>query len=312
MLNPLFSEISNSKSVLLAGAGGGFDFVSGIPIYLYLRKMGIEITLANLSFTQLPFSEAQEVFPGTYHITENCTDLPYFPEKYVLEWLQARGENPSVYALSNDMGVQPLRRAYAHIQSRHAIDTLILVDGGTDSLMFGDESKVGTIVEDACSIVAANQLPIANSYLLAIGFGVEHELNHHACLENIAALTQTDEYLGAFSLTKAMPEGQAYLELVQYLNEKMRLHESIVTNSIASAMQGGFGDLPPTRRSKSSTQFISPLMNLYWSFRLQGLAARIQFAQLIEDTTTMHEVAKIFQKYRAMNTRRAHQTIPLL
>jgi len=30
---PIFEELKESKSILLAGAGGGFDIFSGIPLY---------------------------------------------------------------------------------------------------------------------------------------------------------------------------------------------------------------------------------------------------------------------------------------
>lgn len=311
MQAPFIQEISKARTILIAGAGGGFDIVSGIPLYLYLRSLGKQVVLANLSFTALPFSESEEVFSGTYHVTEASADLPYFPEKYIFDWLRTRKEAPDVYAFSNRMGVVPLSQAYSYIVERHDIDTLVLVDGGTDSLMFGDEPKVGTIVEDACSIVAAGKTSVTNCFLAAIGFGVEHDLNHHACLENISALIKDNQYLGALSLTSEMTEGQAYLELVDYLNTRMTLHESIVTNSIASAIRGEFGDFHPTRRTKGSVQFISPLMSLFWFFRLGGVASRIRFSSSIEDTTTMDEVAKAFQMYRIMNTRRAHGDIPL-
>lgn len=311
MQTPFVQELSKSRSVLIAGAGGGFDVVSGIPLYLYLRSVGKKVVLANLSFTALPFSESEEVFSGTYRVTDASADLPYFPEKYILDWLRSRNEEPDIYALSNSMGVLPLSQAYAYIVEQHEIDTLVLVDGGTDSLMFGDEPKVGTIVEDACSIVAAGRTSVENRFLAAIGFGVEHDLNHHACLENISALIKDNQYLGALSLTSDMMEGRAYLELVDYLNTRMTLHESIVTNSIASAIRGEFGDFHPTRRTKNSVQFINPLMSLFWFFRLEGVSSRIRFSAKIQDTMTMDEVAKAFQMYRIMNTRRAHQNIPL-
>ncbi|MFO1251127.1 MAG: DUF1152 domain-containing protein [Inhella sp.] len=311
MQTPFFQACSEAQTILIAGAGGGFDVVSGIPLYLYFRSQGKQVVLANLSFTALPFADCEEVFPGTYRVTDTAAELPYFPERYILEWLRERGEAPSVYALSNQLGVQPLRAAYAHLLERHQVDTLVLVDGGTDSLMFGDEAKVGTIVEDACSIVAAARLPVPRRYLAAIGFGVEHQLNHHACLENIADLIKGDQYLGAQALTPALPEGRAFVELVEHLNQRMALHRSIVTNSIASAIQGEFGDIHFSARTQGSVQFVNPLMGLYWYFQLEGVATRIRFADEIERSTSMREVADVFQRYRILNSRRLPKAIPL-
>ena len=308
---PFFDEVAQAKSVLIAGAGGGFDIVSGIPLYFYLRRLGKKVVLANLSFTELSSSESREVYSGVYHVTEKSSDLHYFPEKYLLNWLRSKEEYPDIYAFSYDSGVLPLSRAYRYIAVQHNIDTIILVDGGTDSLMFGDETDVGTIVEDACSILAASKVPVERNFLTAIGFGVERNLTHHACLENISALIKNGDYLGALSLSKTMPEGKHYLELVEYLNDVMPLDHSIVTNSVASALLGEFGDFHPTRRTKGSIQFISPLMSILWFFQTKGISSQIRFSELIENTTTMYDAAEEVQRYRSENRSREYKKIPL-
>lgn len=306
---PFFDAMASARSVLIAGAGGGFDVVSGIPIYLYLRRLGKQVTLANLSFTELALTDCIEVSPGAFCVKSSSRGQPYFPEKFILEWLNAQGEFPDTYAFSNELGVAPLSAAYSSVIERHDVDTLLLVDGGTDSLMFGDESKVGTIVEDACSIIAATNCSVKNSFLAAIGFGVEHHLNHHACLENISALIKDGHYMGAQSLTSDMADGQSYLDLVDYLNEKMALRESIVANSIAGALRGEFGDFHATDRTEGSTQFVSALMGIFWFFRLAGVRSKIQFEKSVGTSQTMHEVAKVFQLYRATTQRRTHRSV---
>ncbi len=48
------------------------------------------------------------------------------------------------------------------------------VDGGTDSLMRGDESGLGDPIEDACSILAASKLrTLRHKFLISIGFGAD-------------------------------------------------------------------------------------------------------------------------------------------
>lgn len=310
---PFFEAIADAGTVLIAGAGGGFDIVSGIPLYLYLRRLGKQVILANLSFSELAFTDSEEICPGAFLVTAQSREVPYFPEKMIVEWLQARNEAPVMAGFSNKLGVQPLRHAYQTLIDRYQVDALVLVDGGTDSLMFGDEAGVATIVEDACSMLAASLTTVRNSYLLAIGFGVDffHDLNHHSCLENIATMIKDGQYLGAQALTNDSAEGQGFLELVAYLNQRMAFHESIVTNSIASAMQGEFGDHQVSRRTQGSALFINPLMSLGWYFRLGGLVARMQFADKIEASQTMKEVAQAVTVFRAIVTRRPNLPIPL-
>ena len=46
---PFFSELEPAKRVLVAGAGGGFDVLCGLPLYFALRAAGKTVHLANLS-----------------------------------------------------------------------------------------------------------------------------------------------------------------------------------------------------------------------------------------------------------------------
>lgn len=52
------TRLKSSRSVLIAGAGGGFDVFSGLPLYFFLRSLGKEVHLANLSWVQIPFYAA--------------------------------------------------------------------------------------------------------------------------------------------------------------------------------------------------------------------------------------------------------------
>ena len=311
MRTEFFRLLDSGNRFLVAGVGGSFDFVSGIPLFLHLRRAGKTVVLANLSFTDLGRSGAVEETEGAWRIGADGADLTYFPERHVREWLSSRGEDPVIYAFPSELGVQPLRRAYASVIARHGIDTIVLVDGGTDSLMRGDEARVGTIVEDACSLAAVAPLLPERSFLAAIGFGVEHDLNHHACLENIALLTAAGQFLGAESLTDTSDEGKAFLGLVDHLDRAMPDHRSIVVHSIAAAMRGSFGDVHATDRTAGTRQFVSPLMNVSWYFRLGGVADRILFREAIERTATMEEVAKAYRHFRLLVRPRPRDTIPL-
>jgi hypothetical protein len=53
------SALENSRRVLIAGAGGGFDVYAGLPIYERLRLLGKTVFLANLSFVSLGATSGQ-------------------------------------------------------------------------------------------------------------------------------------------------------------------------------------------------------------------------------------------------------------
>ena len=54
---PIFNRLAHSHRVLLAGCGGGYDVASAIPLWHYLRAQGKTVVFANLSFTQLDFTD---------------------------------------------------------------------------------------------------------------------------------------------------------------------------------------------------------------------------------------------------------------
>lgn len=313
---PFFKELAKGKRFLIAGAGGGYDITHGIPLYQYITKtLGKEAVLANFSFTELPRTSAEKVFDGVYKITKDCVALNYFPEKAICEWLWSElNIDASIYAFDYELGVQPLRQAYNYLIEKYQIDTLLLVDGGTDSIIFGDEQTMGTIVEDANSMIAAVKSNAENTYLAAIGFGIDHfhGVNHYSFLENVATLTKEGGYLGAFSLTSEMPEGAEYLSLTKYIHENTS-YPSIVNSSIASAMLGDFGNVHATKRTADSELFINPLMPFYWTFKLETITKHMQFYDLLENTQSIHDVKNAIQRHKVMREKniRYNRSIPL-
>lgn len=209
---PLFEELKDSKSILIAGAGGGFDIYNGIPLYFNLKKQGKKVILANFSFTWLVETTSEEVFPFCYKIKNEDKDLSsrnYFPESYLKKWMHLQGETVEIYAFERT-GVKPLTKVYQYLIKEHSIDTILLVDGGTDSLMFGDEDGLGTPQEDMCSMAAVHLTNIQKKYLVCIGFGIDHfhGVSHFRFLENVAEIAKDGGYLGLFQMTKEMEESK--------------------------------------------------------------------------------------------------------
>jgi hypothetical protein len=50
---PFFHALDGSRRVLISGCGGGFDVVSRLPLYAWVKAQGKDAFLANLSFSQL-------------------------------------------------------------------------------------------------------------------------------------------------------------------------------------------------------------------------------------------------------------------
>jgi hypothetical protein len=311
---PFLAELASAERVLLVGAGGGFDIFSALPLYFGLRRAGKEAFLANLTFTNLYGTHGEWLTRDAVEVTADAGgNVGYFPERYLAEWFRANGEEVPVYCLVRT-GARRLRAAYEAVIGRNDVDTVVLVDGGTDSLMRGDEYGLGTPCEDIISLAAAAELGVERKYLVCLGFGVDdfHGVCHAHVLEAVADLAQRGAYLGAFSLLREMPEVRQFRAASMYVFERMPDHVSIVTSSILSAIEGHFGNCHSTQRTAGSELFINPLMGLYWCFRLMPVAERVVYLDAMKRTETWAEVDRVvFQHLADRPEPRPPKTIPL-
>jgi hypothetical protein len=97
MLNlPFFGELDQARNVLLAGAGGGFDIFSGLPLYFGLKDAGKQVHLASLSFSFLPPPQVTKESRWSPSLLNATADTPaftdYFPEKFLSQWFRERGK----------------------------------------------------------------------------------------------------------------------------------------------------------------------------------------------------------------------------
>jgi hypothetical protein len=310
---PLFSMLAPARRVLIAGAGGGFDVYAGLPLGLALCNTGTEVYLANLSFTELELIDlaawAAENVAAVTPDTAGPDD--YFPERTLARWLAAHRLPSTVYAFPK-VGVQPLRTAYRHLIEHLGIDAVVLVDGGTDILLRGDEAGLGTPVEDITSLAAVAGLDIPVKLVTCLGFGIDayHGVNHSQVLENLAALDRDGGYLGALSIPAASQEAVLYRHAVADAQAATPLRPSIVNGQIAAATRGGFGDVQFTRRTSASTLFVNPLMAIYFTVDLDKLATRCLYLDLIEHTHGMRQVAARIEAFRNEITSRTPRAFP--
>lgn len=296
----LLDKLASCHNILLAGAGGGFDIFSGLPLYFYLRSQGKNVQLANLSFSDLSRARGYQLSEAALIINASAGGAPqYFPEKYLCEWFRHQGEQVEICCFHR-VGVQPLVQAYQALCAHWSIDAVVLVDGGTDSLMRGDEYDLATPQEDIASIAAVHALSLEHRYLACIGFGIDsfHGINHYQFLEAVAALGCTGDFLGLLPVLKEMPEAQKMREAYEFVQARMPQRPSIVTTSILSAIQGEYGDYHATHFTQGSTLWINPLMNVYWAFNLAAVAERCLYLPEVMHTQSYYELTLAIDSFR--------------
>jgi hypothetical protein len=300
LTSPFLQQLESARNVLIAGVGGGFDIFSGLPLYFGLQGDGKQVHLANLSFSHLPAEPEARLAPAVLTVTATTPRVTdYFPEKHLCQWFRGQGQDIAIYCFERT-GVQPLLEAYRALVAHLGVDTVILVDGGTDSLMRGDEHGLGTPQEDIASITAVHELDVARKLLVCLGFGIDHY--HGVChahfLEAVAELTRRGGYLGTVSLVADMAEVRRYREATETVFALMPHHVSIVSSSILSALAGLYGDYHATARTEGSQLWINPLMPIYWCFRLGPVAERILYRDAMLETRSYMDINDTINEFR--------------
>jgi hypothetical protein len=314
---PFYDEVEKAQNILIAGAGGGFDIFSGLPLYFGLKAQGKQVHLANLSFSFLPppqVTREERLSPSLLKVTADTPLLAeYFPELFLSQWFRGQGSETPIYCFERT-GVKPLLASYQALIEHLQVDTIILVDGGTDSLMRGDESGLGTPQEDSTSILAANELEVERKMLVCLGFGVDafHGVCHAHFLEAVAELSVNHGYLGMFSLLQEMQEVQLYKTATEHVFKSMPNDISIVTSSIIAAIDGHYGDYHSTPRTGNNKLWINPFMPVYWCFQLAPVAERILYREALKITETISDVHGVIKEFRnSCKTIRPRQDIPV-
>ncbi len=150
--------LSDGATVLIAGMGGGFDVFCGLPIYFELKRRGYTVHLANLSFSALKdYQDGEWLSPTLVGVGPGPTDLSgYHPERFLARWFRESQSDEVTLWCFDAAGTQPLVEDYRQLIQRLAIDSIVLIDGGVDSLSRGDEELCGTILEDYITLAAVS------------------------------------------------------------------------------------------------------------------------------------------------------------
>jgi hypothetical protein len=123
-------------------------------------------------------------------------------------------------------------------------------------------------------------------------------------------LASSGDFLGVAAVLANMPEGAEYLSAVDDANRRT-VHPSIVANSIASAVEGQYGDHHRTHRTAGSRLWINPLMPIYWAFELKAIARRNMYIDRLQETNTMVDVAVTIAAFRGEQEHRQWEDIPV-
>jgi hypothetical protein len=308
---PIAARLAGCRRVLLAGCGGGYDLLGAVPLIPALRARGIEVHLASLSFTYLnglDGARQDPAHPNLYEVAgAHATELKYCPEAWLARFLDERRGPGHVVHCFDKTGVVPLTGAYGALVERFAIDAIVLIDGGIDAVLRGDERSIGTPSEDLASLAAVADTDVPTKILACVGLGSEWRdgISHADALERIAVMTARGGFLGAAALVPGVPAVDLYRDALAYVfahqADQKRSHVHAVVDA---ACRGEFGDRGPH-------VWLSPLLSLFWFFDATAVIADHAFLPDLRGTETIWEVAARVEAARKRIEIRPRAAIPI-
>jgi hypothetical protein len=293
------------RTVLLCGCGGGFDFVHSMTLYPELRRLGKTVVIGSYSFGNPDkIAGAVSVFDQDGAVAKrvtaaNTADAHYGPEVHVCSYLDRVYPDTAphfVYAYyARAFTVPTLARLYRQFVEAHAIDAIVLVDGGSDSLMAGDEEGLGDPIEDAVSVAAVASLAgLRAKVLITVGLGTDrfNQVSDAATFRAVAELTRAGGFLGAVSLEPEAAGSNFYRDCLEHIYQRQGFR-SVLAGTIVSAIEGWFGRdaVPPVleQRVRPGELYLWPLMAVLWGFDVDAVAKRSRIVGWIRECRTVLE-----------------------
>jgi hypothetical protein len=344
------------KNVLMVGTGGGFDFVHSLLLVPELKRLGKSITMASYSFgqptqyageaTTLVWSDDKPVSGESADSVKKPLASPmivkrigdaskctaseqshYAPELHVVSFLDAQfpAEAPhSIYAhYARAWTINSLHKFYAHLVALHDIHAVIAFDGGTDSLVLGDEAGLGDPIEDAVTVGAFARLTnVKYKLLITVGFGCDrfNGVGDCASLRAVAELTAANAFLGSLSLHADAEPYIFYRNALDHIYSKQSFR-SVLAGATCAAVEGSaYGFAFPEElnsrmrggnRPAQSGLFVWPLMAMLFAFDIDKVAARSQVVRWLQDANTSMENMRLFARGREAVTIRPVEEFPL-
>jgi hypothetical protein len=276
-------------------------------LYPELKRLGKRIVIGSYSFgpPEGISGDAPIIFQEGYNIakkvTANSIPDPYYgPEVHICSFLDQKYPESAphfVYAYyARAFSVPRLRRLYQQFIAEHDIDAIVLMDGGSDSLMVGDEEGLGDPVEDAISVTTVASLTnLKLKVLVSVSLGTDRYLHvsDSASLRAVAELTASGGFLGAVSIEPSSTGFQFYKACLDHIYAGQGF-QSVHVGTIVSAVEGyyGEGEIPPPLAQthvRKEKLFLWPIMAILWAFDVDKVAERSMIAEWIRDCDEFFE-----------------------
>lgn len=214
-----------TAKTLVLGVGGGYDIYTALPWYFSLSSEEQSLCiLANYSFTEDLYKYENYIVPIVPSTTRTEKNKDYFPEHDLAKFI-----NSTVYAIRLIPAPLLITELRKFIDFHH-IEHIYLFDGGTDSILYGDELLWGSPLEDSQTILACYKLGLP-CRLFVSAFNID-DCDSQAYLRHWKSSKNSNK----ITLGPHLSGWDRYVHIVQTLE-----YPSIIQESIIAAAQGHRG-----------------------------------------------------------------------
>lgn len=219
-------DLTVDTKTLVLGIGGGYDLYTALPWYLSLTPEQQSLcVLANYSFAEDLHQNSQYIVPIDSSVTRTEKNKSYFPEHDLAKFL-----NSTVYAIRLIPCPLLINELKTFTQT-HQIKQIYMFDGGTDSILFGDETLWGSPLEDSQTVLACYKLDLPCRLFVSA-------LNIDDCdTQGYLRHWKSSNNSNKFKLGPELKGWDQYVRIVQSLE-----YPSIIQESIIAAGQGHRGE----------------------------------------------------------------------
>ncbi|MGB5617033.1 MAG: DUF1152 domain-containing protein [Desulfobacterales bacterium] len=307
----------NEGAVLVAGAGGGYDFLCGLPIIIELEKRGREVLIANYSFSNLTaIKKAKWHRESLLEINADSVleGSDYFPESFLSKWYRSRNVEKPIWCFPR-VGVTPILDAYNYLIDKFNITTVFCVDGGVDGIFRGDEYDLGTPSMDSISVIAVSMSKAPLSIYVCTAFGTEGaegKVSHAQALNRMADLIREGALLGVSIINGSDTTGQDFSHAVRYIfSQTDPIRRSVIISTLMASIEGNYGRISVHPKTEERKPWISPLTSLVWYFQAKHVAKMKYFYEKSKNTRSVTEVAEAIEGIRKERPIEPYEDIPI-
>jgi hypothetical protein len=214
-----------------------------------------------------------------------------YQEGHFSSWIkQTFAEEVPVWMINKNAGPQTLKDSYKRIVHHLAIDAIIVLDSGLNSIVTGLEIDCPkAMIDSSINLFAIRDLEVPNKMLFTIGMSpeVEEQGCYFDVMKNITRMSQQGGAFGCCSLMSYMQSYNQFKNLVSFVGMQSDGNIHKLNSNLIASVEGIDLDNP-----YGQELYVSPLLSQYWMFDANAAIYNNKMIEFVEGTESFYDVVQ--------------------